>query len=73
MTVHKSQGSEFDEVLLVLPSDPSPVVTRELLYTAISRARRGVCLQASVGAIRTALGRRVERMSGLRDAIGLLA
>ena len=73
MTVHKSQGSEFDEVLLVLPSDPSPVVTRELLYTAISRARRSVCLQASVGAIRTALGRRVERMSGLRDAIGLLA
>ena len=42
MTVHKSQGSEFDRVLLLLPPEPSRVVTRELLYTAITRARRRV-------------------------------
>ena len=40
MTVHKSQGSEFDRVLIILPDRESPVLTRELLYTAISRARR---------------------------------
>ncbi|MCH2184977.1 exodeoxyribonuclease V subunit alpha, partial [Myxococcota bacterium] len=69
MTVHKSQGSEFDEVLLVLPTQPSPVATRELLYTAISRARMGVCVRAGEEAIRAALRRRVERMSGLADAL----
>ncbi len=42
ITVHKSQGSEFDEVLLVLPPDPSPLITRELLYTAVTRAKRSV-------------------------------
>lgn len=69
MTVHKSQGSEFDQVLLVLPTEPSPVATRELLYTAISRARRGVCVRAGEEAIRSALRRRVERMSGLAEAL----
>ena len=69
MTVHKSQGSEFDEVLLVLPREPSPVATRELVYTAVSRARRAVCLRAGVETIRSALSHRVERMSGLADAL----
>jgi len=40
MTVHKSQGSEFDHVTLVLPEHPSPMLTRELVYTAITRARQ---------------------------------
>ena len=69
MTVHKSQGSEFDQVLLVLPTEPSPVATRELLYTAISRARSGVCIRAGEETIRSALRRRVERMSGLAEAL----
>jgi exodeoxyribonuclease V alpha subunit len=44
LTVHKSQGSEWDEVLFVLPDTPSPLLTRELFYTAVSRARRSVVL-----------------------------
>lgn len=69
MTIHKSQGSEFDAVLVVLPDEPSPIVSRELLYTAVSRARRDVCVRASHEVIRDALARRVERASGLRQAI----
>lgn len=69
MTIHKSQGSEFDAVLVVLPDEPSPIVSRELLYTAVSRARDGVSVRASREVIRDALARRVERASGLRDAI----
>jgi exodeoxyribonuclease V alpha subunit len=69
MTIHKSQGSEFDAVLVVLPDEPSPIVSRELLYTAVSRARDGLCVRASREVIRDALARRVERASGLSDAI----
>jgi len=69
MSVHKSQGSEFDAVLVVLPEESSPIVSRELLYTAVSRARQSVCLSASREALREALALRVERSSGLRDAI----
>ena len=47
MTVHKSQGSEFDEVLLILPDRDSPVLTRELVYTALTRARKTVTIWAS--------------------------
>ena len=42
MTVHKAQGSEFDRVLLILPDQASPVLTREMLYTAVTRARKRV-------------------------------
>jgi exodeoxyribonuclease V alpha subunit len=69
MTVHKAQGSEFDEVALVLPAAPSPVVTRELLYTAVTRARRRVTVVGTPGAVRAAVAQRVERASGLRDAL----
>ena len=44
MTVHKSQGSEFDAVLVLLPEQRSPVLTRELLYTAVTRAQKSVIL-----------------------------
>lgn len=70
MTVHKSQGSEFDEVALVLPDRPSPVVTRELLYTAVTRARRRVMVYGGEDVLRDAIARRVERTSGLRAALG---
>jgi exodeoxyribonuclease V alpha subunit len=46
MTVHKSQGSEFDHAALILPSQRTPVVTRELVYTAVTRARRRLSLYA---------------------------
>jgi exodeoxyribonuclease V alpha subunit len=69
MTVHKSQGSEFDRVAIVLPERPSRILSRELLYTAITRAKLGVSLYASEAALRAALSQRVERSSGLIDRL----
>ncbi|HMJ12806.1 MAG TPA: exodeoxyribonuclease V subunit alpha [Polyangiaceae bacterium] len=69
MTVHKSQGSEFDEVLLVLPPEPSAIITRELVYTAVTRARRRVEIAATPSALQAAIGTRVQRASGLADAL----
>lgn len=69
MTVHKSQGSEFDEVALVLPRQDSRVLTRELIYTGVTRARREVSLVASAGRLAAAVERQVRRSSGLFDAL----
>lgn len=69
MTVHKSQGSEFDEVLLVLPDRDSPLLTRELVYTALTRARTTVTIWARRSILAAAITRRIERTSGLRDAL----
>ncbi|HEU5174333.1 MAG TPA: ATP-binding domain-containing protein, partial [Gemmatimonadaceae bacterium] len=65
MTVHKSQGSEFDRVLLMLPEDDSRVLTRELLYTGVTRARKAVTLFGSPAIIRAATARTTVRASGL--------
>ncbi|TKU07084.1 exodeoxyribonuclease V subunit alpha [Citrobacter sp. wls829] len=65
MTVHKSQGSEFDHAALILPSQHSPVVTRELVYTAITRARRRLSLYADERILTAAVAIRTERRSGL--------
>jgi len=69
MTVHKSQGSEFDQVLLILPDAESRVVTRELLYTGITRARKKVRLIATEERLREAISRQVKRSTGLFDAL----
>ncbi len=69
ITVHKSQGSEFAKVLLILPEKDAPILTRELLYTGLTRAREGVELWAAEPTLRAAIGRRVSRISGLRDAL----
>ena len=69
MTVHKSQGSEFDNVLLVLPEKDYAVLTRELFYTAITRARQSISIWGSEEIIRAAIARKIERTSGLRDAL----
>jgi len=69
MTVHKSQGSEFDRVLFILPDKDYPVLSRELLYTGVTRAREGIELWGSDEVIRAAVSRRIERTSGLRDAL----
>ena len=65
MTVHKSQGSEFDEVVIVLPEPTSRVLTRELLYTAVTRARRRVILVGTEESVRAAVDRPIARASGL--------
>ncbi len=69
MTVHKSQGSEFDQVLLVLPDRDSPVLTREMIYTALTRARRRITLAADPTLLAAAIRRRIDRASGLREAL----
>lgn len=66
MTVHKAQGSEADRVTVILPPAESPLITRELLYTAITRARSGVRLIGTADAVRSAVSRPVVRASGLR-------
>ncbi len=70
MTVHKSQGSEFARVLLILPDFDAPILTRELLYTGLTRAREQVEIWATETVLRTAISRRVTRASGLREALG---
>jgi exodeoxyribonuclease V alpha subunit len=65
MTVHKSQGSQFGAVAVLLPGPDSPLLTRELLYTAATRARRDLILVGSEESIRVAVGRPVARASGL--------
>lgn len=69
MTIHKSQGSEFDRVVVVLPPADSPLASRELLYTAITRARHHVTIVGDEAAVRAAVERRVERVGGLRQAL----
>ncbi len=65
MTVHKAQGSEFRRVLLILPDQDAKVLTRELVYTAVTRARESVEIWARADILETAVQRRTERRSGL--------
>ncbi|MGV7197432.1 exodeoxyribonuclease V subunit alpha [Xanthomonas axonopodis] len=70
MTVHKAQGSEFDDVWLQLPTRDARVLSRELLYTGITRARRALHLAGSEAVIRAALARHAARISGLAWRLG---
>ena len=65
ITVHKAQGSEYDSVGIVLPDEPIPLTTRELLYTGITRARRSVTFFGTPRVIRDAARRSDERNTGL--------
>lgn len=69
MTVHKSQGSEFDEVLLALPDQPSPLLTRALFYTGITRAKRRVEIWSIPERLVDAVSTRAERASGLAERL----
>ncbi|MXP59147.1 exodeoxyribonuclease V subunit alpha [Pantoea sp. Taur] len=69
MTVHKSQGSEFDHTALVMPAQFLPVLTRELIYTAITRARKQLTLYSDEGVFRRAVQLRTQRRSGLLDRL----
>lgn len=69
MTIHKSQGSQFDQVVVVLPDSESRLLTRELLYTAVTRARSRVWVMGREEVIRQAVSRSVQRASGLADRL----
>ncbi|PQQ23965.1 exodeoxyribonuclease V subunit alpha [Photorhabdus luminescens] len=71
MTVHKSQGSEFDHTALVLPTQFVPVVSRELVYTAITRARENLTLYAHEAVLRQAIQTPTQRRSGLAERLSL--
>ncbi|MCU7728880.1 exodeoxyribonuclease V subunit alpha [Actinoplanes sp. KI2] len=71
MTVHRSQGSQFDRVSLVLPPATSPLLTRELFYTAVTRAKSGLRILGSEEAVRAAVNRPIARASGLRESLSV--
>ncbi len=68
-TVHKAQGSEFDAVAVIMPKKGLPLLTREILYTAVSRARRSVTIVGTADIIRAGIARRIERYSGVREQL----
>jgi exodeoxyribonuclease V alpha subunit len=71
MTVHKSQGSEFTHTVMVLPAQASAVLTRELVYTGITRAReRFTLVSPNAAVLDGAIAARTRRASGLREALG---
>jgi exodeoxyribonuclease V alpha subunit len=74
MTVHKSQGSEYGAlVVVVLPTEDSPLLTRELLYTAVTRGKSSVWVVGSEGSIRSAVGRPSGRTSAISQMLALCA
>ncbi|SIP87479.1 exodeoxyribonuclease V subunit alpha [Aquipseudomonas alcaligenes] len=71
MTVHKSQGSEFSEVLLALPESPSPLLTRALFYTGITRAKHKVEIWGLPARLAEAVNTKAERAAGLAERLGV--
>lgn len=69
MTIHKSQGSEFDHVLLMLPQEPMPLLTKQLLYTGITRAKKSVSLYATDEVIRTAIRAKNKASTQLHNCL----
>lgn len=65
MTIHKSQGSEFDLTLLILPPDFSPILTRELIYTGVTRAKKRLMLFSDLSTMKRGIQLKTERASGL--------
>jgi exodeoxyribonuclease V alpha subunit len=69
LTVHKSQGSEFDNILLILPLIPSPILTRELLYTAVTRAKKRIEIWGNPQILKNCISSKIIRTSGLREKL----
>ena len=65
MTIHKSQGSEFEEVLIILPEIINPALTKELLYTAITRAKKTIKLATNAAIFSSTVQQKVQRTTGL--------
>ena len=72
LTVHKAQGSEYDEVILLLPDYACPLLTRELVYTAISRARGSVIVCGSLDIFKMGVAAREDRGSGIGERLAVL-
>jgi exodeoxyribonuclease V alpha subunit len=66
MTIHKSQGSEFNHVLLALPENYNPVLCKELIYTGVTRAKQQVTIVAKWEVFKQSVLQKVERVSGLQ-------
>jgi exodeoxyribonuclease V alpha subunit len=73
MTIHKSQGSEFNEVLIVLPDKINAILTKELLYTAITRAKQSVKVVADAGVFAHTVKQKIQRYGGLAAKLSLAA
>ncbi len=69
LTIHKSQGTEIGEVLVLLPEEPSELISRELLYTAVTRAVKRVILASDRTVFAAAVAGRIERSTGLREML----
>ncbi len=69
ITAHKAQGSEYEMVALLLPMNDMPLLTRELIYTAVTRARRAIVIVGDLLLLRTAIARKIERSSGLGERV----
>ncbi|MBV5339779.1 MAG: ATP-binding domain-containing protein [Deltaproteobacteria bacterium] len=69
MTVHKSHGSEFEKILLITPPVSNQVLTREIIYTGLTRARTSVELWCTDEIFTTSSEKRIQRRSGLRQAL----
>ncbi|MEZ5673562.1 MAG: ATP-binding domain-containing protein [Thiotrichaceae bacterium] len=67
MTIHKSQGSEFDNVLMLLPNQLSALLTRELIYTGLTRAKQNIEIWATTETFEQAIRRKIYRHSGLYE------
>ena len=69
LTIHKSQGSEYDRVVVVLPGGESRIITRELLYTGVSRPKKDLVVVGTEAQVRAAVGTEVRRATGLADRL----
>ncbi len=69
MTIHKSQGSEFDFTLMILPPEYSPIITRELIYTGVTRAKSRLALYCDVRVLKRGIQFKTERASGLVERL----
>ena len=72
MTVHKSQGSEYENLVVILPGEDSPLLTRELVYTAVTRARKSLTIVGSSEAFAHSINNQSMRYSGLKTLLSLI-
>ncbi|MCG6386878.1 ATP-binding domain-containing protein, partial [Vibrio fluvialis] len=69
MTIHKSQGSEFEFTVMILPPEFSPILTRELIYTGITRAKKQLALYCDMGVLKRGIKLKTQRASGLVERL----